>query len=323
MTNHANIPGALPRQLRPPIALEDVKDATEVVFSTSVEEIDARRKAMEILEAANMYCTPEEYADFYTRGVTLSPAEVSEAVRRQPILHFYETAFEKVKREIRDLPIAPGTAVMWLVYNMGYVVKTETTCFAMDLHHRRSEELVPWLDFLLITHDHSDHYTPRLLDAFARSGKPVISNFYPQKITSTEPRTMTVGTATIRTCTTDHNRRLTNFVQPCEIELDTAAGKLTVFTGGDSCAPSQFVIHNSDIDVFVVHPRVGLDVAEAQRIVNPKLTLISHLLEMGHRFDQWRWGYEVGLDELERSRINGRACAMPLWGDRIAIKQTR
>ena len=69
-----------------------------------------------------------------------------------------------------------------------------------------------------------------------------------------------------------------------------------------------------------MHPRVGLIVTEAQKIVNPRLTLISHLLEMHHHFNQWRWSYDVGFDELAKSRANGRAAAIPMWGDRIVLK---
>ena len=79
-------------------------------------------------------------------------------------------------------------------------------------------------------------------------------------------------------------------------------------------------MYNSEVDVFIVHPRVGLVVTEAQKIVNPRLTLISHLLEMHHYHDQWRWSYDVGFDELEKSRAAGRAAAIPMWGDRITVK---
>lgn len=305
----------------PPLfSLDAVRRATEVIFSTSIGDTEARCEAMKTLEGANMHCTPEEYAAFYRSGLELSAKEIADAVERQPILYFYEAAFEKIKREMAATAPAPGAVILWHVYNMGYIVKTRTVCFAIDLHHRRGEELIPLLDFMLVTHDHTDHHTERLLESAARAGKPVVSNFYPRGVPRPEnPNTMKIGTAKIHTALTDHNSKLLRFVQTYEIELTVGDRKAVIFTGGDSCNPGQFTMRSPAVDVFIVHPRVGLDVAEAQRVVNPRLTLISHLLEMGHRFDQWRWSYEIGFLEMARSRRNGYRCAVPLWGDRIEI----
>ena len=299
---------------------DEVRNAVRTVFATKMDDYDARRPAMAVLEAADMHCTPEEYAAFYTSGLELAPEEIARAVEAQPILYFYEAAFDKVKRELETTAIAPGNAVLWHVYNMGYVVKTHDACFALDLHHRKSEELIPMLDFLVVTHDHTDHRTARLLDSFAKTGKPIVSNFYPHTGYSATPRTLKLGGVVLHTCITDHNRKLKNFVQPCEIEIPGKNRKIVIFTGGDTFAPAQFRMHNSEVDVFIVHPRVGLVVTEAQKIVDPRLTLISHLLEMHHHHDQWRWGFDVGFDELEKSRANGRAAAIPMWGDRLVLE---
>jgi len=304
----------------PFVPLDRVERAVRSVLATSMEDIGTRRSAMKVLEAADMHCTPEEYTAFCDAGLTLTPGEVAHAVEKQPILHFYEAAFDKIKREVEETSVATDAAVLWHVYNMGYIVKTRDSCFALDLHHRRSEELIPMLDLLVVTHEHTDHMTPRLLDAFAKTGKPIISNFYPHTGFSATPRTLELGSITLHTCITDHNRKLRNFVQPCEIELHGERRDFVIFTGGDTFDPTQFRMHNDEVDVFIVHPRVGLLVTEAQKIVNPRLTLISHLLEMHHYHDQWRWSFDVGFDELGKSAGNGRAAAIPLWGDRIVLR---
>ena len=304
----------------PFVSLAQVEDAVRTVLATTMDDYDARRPAMAVLEAADMHCTPEEYAAFYTSGLDLTPTEVANAIGNQPILYFYEAAFDKVKREVESTSVAPDTAVLWYVYNMGYVVKTRDSCFALDLHHRRSEELIQLLDFLVVTHDHTDHKTARLLDGFAKTGKQIISNFYPGNGYSATPRTLKLGNLSLHTCITDHNRKLANFVQPCEIAIPGKNRNIVIFTSGDTFDPAQFRVHDPEVDVFIVHPRVGLVVTEAQKIVNPRLTLISHLLEMHHYHDQWRWGFDVGFDELEKSRSAGRAAAIPMWGDRIVIE---
>ena len=146
----------------PYVPLERVKDAERTVFATSVDDYAARRPAMTVLEAADMHCTPEEYAAFYTCGLGLTPEEVARAIEAQPILYFYEAAFDKVKRELENTAVAPDTVVLWHVYNMGYVVKTPQSLFAIDLVHRRADEFAPLLDFALVTHNHADHFLPSL-----------------------------------------------------------------------------------------------------------------------------------------------------------------
>ena len=304
----------------PFVPLEQVKDAVRTVFATDINDYAARRPAMAVLEGADMHCTPEEYTAFYTAGLELAPDEVARAIEAQPILYFYEAAFDKVMREVENTEVATDTVVLWHVYNMGYVVKTADSCFALDLHHRRSEELIPLLDFLVVTHDHTDHRTTRLLDSFAKTGKPIISNFYPHTGYSTTPQTLKLESVTLHTCITDHNRKLVNFVQPCEIEVPGKNRKIVIFTGGDTFDPTQFRMHNPKVDVFIVHPRVGLVVTEAQKKIKPRLTLISHLLEMHHYHDQWRWGFDVGFDELTKSSNADRAAAIPMWGDRLVIE---
>ena len=67
-----------------------------------------------------------------------------------------EAAAEKVLREAREAAVHDVPAV-WSVYNMGYVVKTRESLFAIDLVHRRDAEFAPMLDFALVTHNHRDH----------------------------------------------------------------------------------------------------------------------------------------------------------------------
>ena len=64
----------------PFVPLNEVKDAVRTVFATAMDAYDARRPAMAVLEAADMHCTPEEYAAFYAPGLELAPAEVARAI---------------------------------------------------------------------------------------------------------------------------------------------------------------------------------------------------------------------------------------------------
>ena len=87
-----------------------------------------------------------------------------------------EDAFDKVRREVRGTTVGDIPAV-WMLYNMGVVVKTREAVFSIDLHHRRAAELAPLLDFALITHNHDDHWRQDFYQAMDRAGKTVVSNF--------------------------------------------------------------------------------------------------------------------------------------------------
>ena len=99
--------------------------------------------------------------------------------RKHPLFHFYDHAFDKVLQGVKNETPGPGEVFLWHLYNMGYVVKTERHCFGIDLHHRRDVELVPELDFLVVTHNHNDHYTLALATAMDQAGKPIFRNFFP------------------------------------------------------------------------------------------------------------------------------------------------
>ena len=259
------------------------------------------------------------YVAYYSRFDTPTQDEVAHDHDRWPILHFYEQAFDKVLREIQEEIVPEGKVVFWHVYNIGYVVKTPTACFGIDIHHRRDVELVPELDFLIVTHNHNDHYTLALAMAMDQAGKPIFSNFFPNKGYSKEPRrTATCGTIAIHSYEADHNATLRKFVMPCEIACGAEPGACVIFTGGDACKAGQLEHQSDHVDFFIVHPYVGLDVAEAATTtVQPGVTLVSHLQELHHPVDQWRWTYADGLAACEKVRATGHAALMPVWGDRI------
>ena len=124
----------------------EIKNAVETVFSTSMEEYEARKSAMAVLEAANWHCTPETFKQYYTAGLTLTPDEVNSWIEREPVFFYYEAAWDKIRKEVETVQPDADSVILWHVYNMGYIIKTAETCFAVDLHHRRSEELIDKLE---------------------------------------------------------------------------------------------------------------------------------------------------------------------------------
>ena len=242
---------------------------------------------------------------------------------RKPALQRLDDAFDKVLREVREAVVTEKPAV-WLVYNMGVVVKTREACFSIDLKHRRGPELAPLLDFALITHNHDDHYTEAFYRAMNGAGKTVVSNFkdnygahrvkggvggYTRAV-----KTFKLKDVDVRTSLTDHNSYLVDFTTAFEIRV----GNFTIYHSGD-CSNLAKLNPTRRPDLWFVHPRCGLNVGDGVRKLNPQHTVIAHLNELGHARDRWRWTWQDGLAEAEAARTAGGAALVPVWGDRVSL----
>ncbi len=142
---------------------------------TSPFELDNERRALwDKIQSYSDNLVNTTFRDYLER-----PEEAASLMEDTiPILYFYREAFDKVLFEVKNSKVENGSTLIWLLYNMGFVVKTPSGCFGIDIDHRLAEQLEPYLDFLCITHNHGDHFNRKLLEAMVKSGKPVISNFY-------------------------------------------------------------------------------------------------------------------------------------------------
>ena len=252
------------------------------------------------------------------------------AERRFAALDRLDRAFGKVLEEAKSTKIRDRPAV-WLVYNMGIIVKTRETLFSVDLCHRRAVEIAPLLDFALITHNHNDHYTRRFYETMDRRlCKTVVNNFecnYGAKMApcqNGEPnsfgggytrggKTFNFRDVEIRTYVSDHNPYLVGYTMPFEI----LTGGFSIFHSGDSSRADQLNPSRMP-DLWIVHPRVGLKVDEGVRRFHPKTTVIAHLNELSHPADKWRWTWEDGFAEKSLAESAGGRAIVPVWGERIA-----
>ena len=267
----------------------------------------------------------DSYAAFQREIDRVKAAQFGAYLKRgnaadEPAFGRLEKAFDKVLAEVKSAIVTDRPAV-WLVYNMGVVVKTAKCCFSVDLMHRRAEEMAPLLDFALITHGHGDHYTEAFYRAMNGAGKTVISNFkdnYGVKDTRTlggyvrGEKEFEIGDVRIRTALADHNTYLRDFTTVFEISV----GDFAIYHTGDCCGIDKLRPKLQKPDLWFVHPRCGLSPAEGARKFNPKLTVIGHLNELGH--DKWRWSWQDGLDAKAAVEATGHAAIVPLWGERIS-----
>ena len=268
--------------------------------------------------------TPGVWNDYYKRGTDIAPEEVAAMRAKYPALGRYEDAFEKVLAEVKST-VVTGRPAVWFVYNMGFIVKTPKSLFAIDLHHRRAEELAPMLDFALITHNHSDHFTDRFYNAMnGIEKKTVVSNFkdnygafFGKKHKGGYTRavkTFKMDDVSVRTSYVDHNDYLLDFTTAFEITV----GDFTIFHTGDCSGADKLRPECPNPDLWMFHPCCGLDPVRGAEAVKPKLAVVAHLNELGHARDRWRWTWADGAKAKKKLEAAGFAAIVPLWGDRVA-----
>ena len=238
------------------------------------------------------------------------------------LMKYYNMAFEKVLAEVPATEVKKGEVVVWQLYNMGYIVKTQTQCFGVDVYHKHAERLAPMIDFMMITHNHADHQWKPLIAEMERQGKAVYSNFMDNGYKVSTGDEFTVGNISVKVTTVDHNATLKNFVNTYEINCYASKGKkgYVMFFSGDAHNYEQ-LNPTTAVDVFIPHLAVGLNMAEAVKKIAPKEVLMSHILELGHSINKWRWSYEYGLNECEKLQREG--VYLPVWGEKIALKKIK
>jgi L-ascorbate metabolism protein UlaG (beta-lactamase superfamily) len=282
-------------------------------------ELDLRQREIDAI-------TPDEFAAYWRPGIELAKDELDAASRRFPVLGRLEAAFEKVLREVKEAVVTDvDHPAVWYVYNMGLIVKSPKKTFSIDLHHRRAEEMAPLLDFALITHNHNDHYTERfthLMDRVQR--KTVVNNFFSNYgvkdrmkfggYTRAKSKTFHIGDVTVITGLCDHNPYLIDFTTPFEVQI----GNFTLFHSGDCYSHAKLHVSRQP-DLWVLHPRCGMDPAKAcAETIRPKKAVVAHLQELGHAKGRARWTYENGMSDCRRIEAAGFPAVMPLWGERLA-----
>ena len=239
---------------------------------------------------------------------------------RKAALQRLDDAFDKVLAEVKSTVVADRPAV-WLVYNMGVIVKTKEACFSIDLKHRKAPEIAPLLDFALITHNHGDHFTEEFYQAMNGTGKTVISNFkdnYGAKNRKKDGgytravKTFRIKDVEICTSLTDHNDYLVDFTTVFEVR----SGDYVIYHSGD-CSNVAKLNPTRRPDLWIVHPYCGMKVESGVEKMRPQLTVIAHLNEFGHARNRWRWTWDDGLKAKARAEMAGGTAIVPVWGERI------
>lgn len=283
-----------------------------------------RRKYMEHIQKICDELTAETYKEY--RGIWSDDPQKADALEsKHEALWYFKHAIKATIKDIQETKVEQGIA-LWLIYNMGYVFKTPTSCFAIDLNGRHVEELADMLDFLLTSHVHADHQSAPLREALLAQGKPIISNYFKGGQLIDSPTRLTLGDVTINIQIGDHHYRDPehwNNMLMFEIDCGTASGNVVVYHCGDN---SNYQKMNPDKvpDVFMYHISVGMNSESAINHLAPGISLASHLLELGHSPvppKAWRWPFEYAFRALKN--IPENKCAVLTWGEKLTIKSKK
>ena len=296
---------------------EEIEKAIAAMYATRATDVTPeRRAAATTLQRSVDRLRAAEFGEYFK-------SDAQEAKRwenERGILRYLNDAFDKVLREFQTTTVEDGSVALWHVYNMGYLVKTPDAAFAIDIKHRRALELVPLVDFLLVTHNHGDHFTKSFCDAMTDAGKPVVSNFIENKWQAAEDFSETkFGDVAIKMKRVDHNATLVKFVTTYEINCGARSGGKVIYHVGDACNVAQLT-PEAQVDIFIPHLAVGLDVPKAvNETLKPKVTLLSHILELGHLIDKWRWSYDYGYAAVEK--CHNDSVILPVWGEKYVYSE--
>ncbi|WP_068771863.1 hypothetical protein OH491_06050 [Termitidicoccus mucosus] len=303
----------------------DAAQTMERLWKTSPFLLDGERAALlKTIQGYSEKLPHEPFKEYLAAG----EEDAADMERGRPILVCYRRAFDRIRNEVESTKVEQGTAVVWLLYNMGIVVKTPSGCFGVDINHRLAEKLEPLLDFLCVTHNHGDHKSVELMDAMRARGKPVLSNFYRKdgKYCSKEPANYQIGAFSIRTAMADHNEKLPKFVTMFRVDCGEDSGGFSLLHCGDSnFTPSQFKPVQGPVGLLVL--RYGdpaenriLDAAPGDGQVRPVCAALSHVIELRHDIEKSprRRTLDYAMDNT--AKIHCRQTILPFWGEKLIWK---
>ncbi len=254
--------------------------------------------------------TPNVYGMYMRDGNTRNLASLEKL----------EQGFENAVSEARKIKITNVPAV-WSIYNMGYLIKTKESMFAIDLVHRRAGELANELDFLLITHNHGDHFNSSLYYTMNRLHKTVISNFLDnygvknwrkQGGFTRAKKIFRINDVEIRTSLIDHNAYLVDFTTAFEIRV----GNWTMYHTGDSGHAGKLETIWGPPDLWTFFPGCGINVTDAVKRIKPQKLVFGHLWELGHKTGRLNAPL---IKRAQKAAIAaGYTPKIALWGERVS-----
>ena len=202
---------------------------------------------------------------------------------------FMTSMFRKAILEIEHEVLTEGASV-WQFYNHGFVVKTSSVCFGIDLYDFFSSgeiaELADFIDVLFISHEHKDHNSPALVSRMNTLGKAVIGPAEATDIGITE--FMQAGDQKIISQLLVKAHYGMHNVPVRQYEITTPEGIKILHTGDNQT--SETIPEITDVNVLLLNAWVNESGAtshingarNAIAKIKPDVCLPGHILELGH-----------------------------------------
>jgi L-ascorbate metabolism protein UlaG (beta-lactamase superfamily) len=276
------------------------------------------------------------------------------AAFREPVQDFFHERTDKLISELEKEKVVTG-AVIWKIYNMGFIVRTRSVTIAFDLvsgassgskgFALSSEEilrLVSQCDVLFISHKHQDHAEKDVAEQFLRMGRPVVA---PEQVWSDDKIYKKITHLErvpdkIQTLALSSGRKLDVIIYPghqmrpvdVNVALVRTPEGISVAHLGDQINEGDFMSDFAWIDNVGKKNKVDImipncwtnDIDRIAKGFNPSLIMPGHELELGHsvwdRVPFWGDDEYLGLKYRELKKSAYPVVAM-VWGESYHYQQ--
>ena len=270
------------------------------------------------------------------------------AAFRKPVKEFFHSRISWIIGDLERTKVEKG-AIIWKVYNMGFIVRTKSATIAFDLVTGASSEskgftmssdelgrLVRQCDVLFISHMHRDHAEKDVAELFLSQGKPVVApdqvwkdeKIYKkithlQRIADMNQKLGLPGGRTLNIVIYPGHQMSATDVN---VSLVTTPEGITFAHLGDQINEGKFMIDFTWIDNVARNHNVDFmmpncwtnDIDRIVRGFNPGLVFPGHELELGHsvwdRVPFWGDNDYLGLKYTELKKSKYPVIVM-LWGE--------
>ena len=296
---------------------------TDPLAAMSASNDDPRYALLTLIQKNSELFNRDPFQEY----LKLDPAKAYEVEQNNPIMSCYRYAYDVVLSEVKTTKVEEGSAVIWMLYNMGFIVKTPTVCLGIDINHYYAEQFAPYLDLLLVSHADSDHRDDDLMTAMCEMGKPVLSNFWTKSTdyVSTTPKEYTVKGLNISTSITDHDSEKKNYTTCHYVDFGESAGNFTFMHVGDSDFQTSQYKEMTGRKPNLLVLRYGaaaekniLGTGSGQ--VQPDYIFLSHLIELRHYVEKSPGRASIlNAWKNNKNNLSGKA-HLPFWGERFIWK---
>ncbi len=282
------------------------------VMAISGMEIQTKNDQIKYIDSIAFLCTDTVYRE-YMQGRKINRNEPAKAV-----LSLLDKKVNLVLKNLSKVPSNKETVMIWQVYNMGYIIQTNKGNIGIDIHCRDAKRFAKHMDALLITHAHSDHYSKDLIDEMKRLHKPIISNWVDNEYKTDTVKTFLVRNFNITTRLGDHYFWKTESNNDM-LMFEIATNGVKILHTGDNSSLAKLE-DSKNIDVFILHHDIIPTLPKAVALVQPKQTIISHVMELAHHryANGYRWTYSHAMEK--QKLIPNENSIIPFWGEVVRLK---